>query len=665
MGGLVGNGDRPPAVGAALLWLSLGLHSDRKRGIGWLWQRRHVAMAIVTTACIVWHLCLRWLTGAAGTALNWPLWAALGVGGAPLVLELAVRLLRGQFGSDLLAAISIITAVLLEEYLAGSLVVLMLSGGAALESMAVRRASSVLDVLARRMPSAAHRKTPTGMEEIPLTDVAVGDVLVVLPHEACPADGVVIEGHGSMDEAYLTGEPYRVSKSVGSEVISGAINGASALSIRASRRPIDSRYARIMKVMEQSQQQRPRLRRLGDRLGALYTPLAVAIALAAWLASGEPRRFLAVLVIATPCPLLIAIPVAIIGSISLAARYSIIIRDPAVLEQIGRCRTMIFDKTGTLTYGEPSLVEQRLAAGFQQPVVLRLVASLEQYSKHPLAAAVIEAARRQQLELMPAERVQERPGEGLQGVVGGHLIRVISRKRLLEEQPELEPMIPPVRDGLECMILVDGRFAGAYRFRDQPRLEGAELVGHLGPMHGFEKVMVVSGDRLPEVAYLADELGISEVHAGTSPEEKLEIVRQETARAPTVYVGDGINDAPAMLAATVGLAMGQRSEVTAEAAGAVLLDNMLGRVDELLHIGLRMRRIALQSAVGGMALSLGGMVLAALGYLPPVSGAIAQEAIDLLAVLNALRAARVPGQLSDYRHHASENRRGAAGRLSK
>lgn len=616
---------------------------------GRLWERRHTAIAVVTFLCIVSYLVLRFGLQLPETASRWPLWIALVAGGGPLVIELAIRLLELEFGSDLLAGISIVTALLLGEYLAGSLVVLMLSGGAALESFAVRRASSVLNALARRMPSAAHRKTETGLVDIPLEQIGIGDALVVLPHEVCPVDGVVIEGHGSMDEAYLTGEPYRVSKSVGSDVLSGAINGEAAIGIRAVRLPIDSRYARIMQVMQQSQQQRPRLRRLGDQLGAFYTPLAVAIAVAAWLASGDPVRFLAVLVIATPCPLLIAIPVAIIGSISLAARRSIIIRDPAVLERIGTCRTMIFDKTGTLTYGEPRLVEQNVDEAFQPREVLRLTASLEQYSKHPLSTAVIEAARQQQLDLLPAERAQEHPGEGLVGTVDGRSIRITSAKKLLAEQPGAGASLPPPTDGLECVILVDDRYAATYRFRDEPRAEGAEVIGHLGPMHGFEKVMLLSGDRLSEVQYLAEQVGINELHAGKSPEEKLEIVREETARHKTVYVGDGINDAPAMVAATVGLAMGQRSEVTTEAAGAVLMDNMLGRVDELLHIGQRMRRIALQSAVGGMALSVGGMLLAAFGYLPPVAGAISQEVIDVAAVLNALRAAWSPGALTDYK----------------
>ncbi len=612
------------------------------------WERRQSLIAILTLLCIAGYLLTRFLFGLEEDSTRWFLWVALGLGGGPLVAELLVGLYQRKFGSDLLAGISIITAVLLGEYLAGTLVVLMLSGGEALESLAVRRASSVLDALAGRMPAIAHRKSESGITNIPLNEVKIGDVIVVLPHEVCPVDGLVIEGHGSMDEAYLTGEPYRVSKSIGSDVLSGAINGEAAITIRAVRLPIDSRYARIMQVMRESQQQRPQLRRLGDQLGAFYTPLAVSIALGAWLISGEVIRFLAVLVIATPCPLLIAIPVAIIGSISLAARQSILIRDPAVLEQIGRCRTMIFDKTGTLTYGEPTLVEQHVGSAFEPSEVLQLTASLEKYSKHPLASAVIDGAKQMELKLVPADRVQELPGEGLLGTVAGHSIHVTSTKQLLTEQPELRSELPLRAAGLECVVLIDGSYAATYRFRDEPRSEGAAFVGHLAPRHGFEKVMLVSGDRLEEVEYLGQRVGITELYAGKSPEQKLEIVREETSRKPTVYVGDGINDAPAMVAATIGLAMGQRSEVTTEAAGAVLMDNALRSVDELLHIGHRMRRIALQSAIGGMILSLAGMFLAALGYLSPVAGAILQEVIDVAAVLNALRVAWPQKTLTDY-----------------
>jgi heavy metal translocating P-type ATPase len=614
--------------------------------LGLLWRRRHTLIAIVTTVCIATYLLLFWLRP--GVPREWILWVALLLGGLPLVTELLNKLVRLEFGSDLLAGISIVTAVLLNEPLAGALVVLMLSGGEALESYAVRRASSVLDTLARRMPSVAHRKADTGLVEVPLANVAINDLLVVLPHESCPVDGVVVDGHGAMDESYLTGEPYHVSKSIGSEVLSGAINGQAALTIQALRLPVDSRYARIMEVMLQSQQTRPHIRRLGDSLGAIYTPVALLVAGVAWAWSGEALRFLSVLVIATPCPLLIAIPVAIIGSISLCAKRSVIVRDPAILENLASCRTMIFDKTGTLTYGKPTLVEQHVTPGRDAKQLLTMVSSLEQYSKHPLSSAIIAAAKQAGLETLNVERISERPGEGLVGTVHGVQVSVTSSKKLLLEQPSLAAQLPPPASGLECVILVNGNYAATYRFRDEPRRESASFVEHLLPKHGVDKVMLVSGDRLSEVEYLAQRVGITEVHASKSPEEKLEIVRRESAKAKTCYVGDGINDAPAMLAATVGIAMGQENEITSQAAGAVIMNSRLGRVDELLHIGKRMRRIALQSAVGGMAVSLLGMFAAAAGYLPPVAGAVLQEVIDVVAVLNALRAAWPPGMISDY-----------------
>jgi heavy metal translocating P-type ATPase len=573
--------------------------------------------------------------------------ATLALGGLPLLYDLLRKLLKREFGSDLLGGISIVTSILLGEYLAGSIIVLMLAGGEALESYALRSASSVLAALARRMPSIAHRKREAELRDVALAEIEVGDTLVVYPHEICPADAVVIDGHGVMDESYLTGEPFQIIKTRGSTVISGAINGESALTIRTTQRAADSRYAKIMGVMRESEATRPQLRRLGDQLGAVYTPVALAVALLAWLISGESIRFLAVLVIATPCPLLLAIPIAIIGSISLCARRAIIVRSPVVLEQIAGCRTAIFDKTGTLTYGEPKLTEQLIAAGFAPREVLTLVASLERYSKHPLARAILAAATEHGLQLPEATEVSEQPGQGLRGTVAGHQLQITSRGKLAAQEVAGTDQIPRVGGGLECVVAIDDRYAAALRFRDAPRAESRSFVKHLGPRHRFNRVLIVSGDRESEVRYLADLVGITDIHAQKSPEEKLAIVRTETGAAKTLYVGDGINDAPAMMAATVGIAIGRNSDVTAEAAGVVILDNSLKKVDEFMHISRRMRLIALQSAVGGMALSIIGMAFAATGSLSPVSGAIAQEVIDVLAVLNALRSAFPPSVIHD------------------
>ena len=612
-----------------------------------LWQRKTTVIAGFAIVCILLHLVLRFAFRTTPEIYQIPLLATLVLGGLPLLYELLGKVLKREFGADLLGGISIITSVLLGEYLAGSIIVLMLAGGEALESYALRSASSVLAALAKRMPSVAHRKRAAEMQDVSLAEIAVGDTLVIYPHEICPADGVVMEGHGTMDESYLTGEPFQISKTSGSPVISGAINGESAMTIRTSHLAADSRYAKIMEVMRESESKRPQLQRMGDRLGAIYTPVALIVALLAWALSGESVRFLAVLVIATPCPLLLAIPIAIIGSISLCARRAIIVKSPVVLEQITECRTAIFDKTGTLTYGEPKLTEQFIAPGFESKEVLSLVASLERYSKHPLARAILAAAKDAGLQPPEATEVGEAPGQGLRGKVLGRQVQITSRNKLIAQKLPGAEQLPALAGGLECVVAIDGRYAGALQFRDAPRAESRSFVKHLGPQHHFAHVMIVSGDRESEVDYLAKQVGITEIFAQKSPEEKLAIVRAETAKAKTLYVGDGINDAPAMMAATVGMAIGQNSDVTAEAAGVVVMDNSLEKVDEFMHISRRMRIIALQSAVGGMALSVIGMIFAATGHLNPVSGAITQEIIDVLAVLNALRAAFPPKVIHD------------------
>ena len=606
-------------------------------------------IALLAAVGITVHLVARYVLHAGWHEI--PLWTVVVLGGLPLVGGLIVNLLRREFSSDLLAGMSIVTAVILHEPLAAVLVILMLSGGQTLEAYAVRRASSALRVLAGRMPSLAHRKTAAGMEDVSLDSIRQGDLVLVLPHETCPVDGTVMEGHSAMDESYLTGEPFLLAKSVGSVVLSGAVNRDGALTVRVEEAVADSRYAKLMRVMREAEEKRPAMRRLGDRLGAIYTPVAVAIAVLAWLGSSDPDRFLAVLVVATPCPLLIGIPVAIIGAISLAARRGIVIKDPAILETITDCRTAIFDKTGTLTYGKPKLVEVFPGPDFEADDVLGKLASLERYSRHPLAEAAVKAAKEAGVALSDAAEVRELPGKGLQGVIDGQQVEVTSRKKLLADQSSAESLLPEQGAGLECVVLIAGRYAATFRYRDEPRAESRDFIQHLRPRHAFERVLLVSGDREREVRALAEQVGITEVHAGQSPEEKLALVRHETALARTVFMGDGINDAPALAAATVGVAFGKSNDAPAEAAGAVILDSSLQRVDELLHIGARMRRIALQTAIGGMALSIVAMFVAAAGYLPPVAGAVTQELIDVLAVLNALRASLAPRKLTDYDPH--------------
>lgn len=605
--------------------------------------RRDSVVAFLASTGILCHLFLRFALHVRGTISNAPLIAVIAFGGLPLLVILGRKCLAREFGSDLLAGISIAVAAIQGEYLVGSIIVLMLSGGAALEAFSSRRASFVLDALAKRMPQNAHRRIGDQTVDIGLDQVFVGDTLILYPHEICPTDGVVVEGRGRMNEAFLTGEPFEMLKVPGSNVISGALNGETALTIRADKLPIDSRYARIMRVMEETQQRRPRLRRLGDQLGAWYTPLAVTLAAAAWVATGQSKRFLAVLVIATPCPLLLAIPVAVIGAISLSARRGIIIKNCALLEQITSCHTFIFDKTGTLTYGRPSLTGIECAPGISENYALRMAASMERYSKHPLARAILHAAEETGLQLEPVSEIHEPPGEGLRGVIDGKTVLLVGRSHVQRAISAL----PPARDGMECIMCVDGNFAALFRFRDVPRQGARSFLDHLGPRHGVTRLILVSGDRSSEVGTLASEMGIQVVHAAKSPEEKVAIVRAEAERGKVAFIGDGINDAPAMQAATIGVSLGQTSDIVTEAADAVLLDSSLAKVDELIHIGQRMKRIALESAIGGMVLSTIGMIFAAFGLLLPIEGAIAQEIIDLAAVLNAVRVSIPTRRLTD------------------
>jgi heavy metal translocating P-type ATPase len=607
-------------------------------------RNRDSWIALIAFLAIAGHL---WMRNAVSYPKSWsdaPLLIALAGGGLPLVVRLVWRAVRGEFGADHLAAVSIAASVLLGEYLAGTIVVLMLAGGDTLEHFAVAEATSVLRALARRVPTIAHRWRGNALEDVAVSEIAVGDDVSILPHEICPVDALVVEGHGTMDESYLTGEPFLISKGPGTKVLSGAVNGEAPLRVRATRLAADSRFAQIVRVMQDAEQRRPALRRIGDQLGAWYTPSAITVAGLAWYASGDPLRFLSVVVIATPCPLLIAIPVAIIGAISTAARRGVIVRDPAALEQLALCHTMILDKTGTLTAGRPAVSDEVYAPPFAREAVLPMVAAMEQYSRHPLAAAIVRAAVDAGYPLPHVEWIREEPGVGLRAKIGSNHVLITSRAHV-GDRSTLPPTAPT---GLECVVLIDACYAALLRFHDVARADSRGFVRHLGPKHGFTRVLIVSGDREVEVRRLADAVAIDRIHAETSPEEKVRIVRQETGRAKTLFVGDGINDAPAMLAATVGVAFGQHSDVTSEAARVVIIDTSLAKIDELLHLSGRLRRVALESAVGGMVLSIVGMAFAVAGALPPVAGAVAQELIDLVAVLNALRTSRSPSVLTDF-----------------
>lgn len=609
-----------------------------------------IATATLLAICI--HVVLRFGFDFQSWSGNWPLVVMVVIGGVPLTIDVIKGAIKARGGADLLAAMSIIAAVAMGEWLVAAIIVLMLSGGEALEDAASKRASATLDALAKRSPTVAHRlrgeSLSSGTDDVHADQVLVGDRVVVLPHELCPVDGEVVEGRGAMDESYLTGEPYVVPKSQGSAVISGAINGEVALVIEATAAAQDSRYAKIVGVLKEAENNRPPMRRMADRLGAWYTVIALALATIGWLMSGDPSRFLAVLVIATPCPLLIGVPVAIIGAISLSAKRGIIVKNPAMLEDVGRVKIVMFDKTGTLTYGRPSVTNVFTAPGRDADEVVTLCAAVEKYSKHPLAQAIVREAERLKLAIPETDSISEHPGQGLSATVAGHEIHITNRVGCEKIDPSSTALLPPGATGMESVVLIDGRYAATLQFRDEPRLSAASFIEHLPSKHGVEEMMILSGDREAEVRHLAEQVGITEVHGGMSPEAKLAIVREKTTLGPTLFLGDGINDAPAMTAASAGIAFGATSDVTSEAADAVVLDSSLERLDDLLHIGSRMRRIALQSVIGGMGLSILGMILAVFGLFTPLMGAIAQELIDVLAISNAARVGMTNKSLSDF-----------------
>ena len=579
---------------------------------------------------------------------NYSLFFVLIVGGIPLLIQIFLKIIKGNLGADLIAFMALILAIYLQENVAGVLIILMLASSQALEEFASHRASFVLEALAQRMPTIAHLKSENNFFDTEISKIKINDLIAIFPHEICPIDGEVVEGRGSMDESYLTGEPYRISKTIGSKVLSGAINGESLFVIKTEKLPADSRYGKIMEVMKQAKEQRPEIRKLADKIGAIFAPITIIIASTSYYFTHDLTNFLAVLTIATPCPLLIAVPIAIISAISISARQGIIIKDARILEKLSICTTAIFDKTGTLTFGEPNISEIIALDEFSAEEILQKTASLERYSRHPLACSILKEAQKRNLILLDAQNISEKPGYGMIGNIGEQEIVITSRKKIHEFQPSKIPL-PDLSDGMECVIIINKKVAGILHFRDLERPESKSFINHLAPNHNFKKIILLSGDRASEVNYLAEKLGINNYFSSQSPEQKLEIVKKETQNAPTLFMGDGINDAPALMLASVGIAFGQGNNITSESSGAVILESNLLKVDELIHISIFTRKIILQSAIGGMLFSIVGMILASFGLISPSEGAIAQQIIDAVAIVNALRLTITKNVVSDIK----------------
>ena len=546
----------------------------------------------------------------------------------------------GTYGIDILAVTAIGSAVAVGEYWAALVVCLMLAGGEALEDYAAGRARRELTGLLENAPQTAHRLDAAGAhDDVAVEEVAVGDRLLVRPFEVVPVDGVLESDAATLDESSLTGESLPVDRARGEQLLSGAVNGGEAIDVRATATAAESQYQRIVALVREAQESKAPFVRLADRVAVPFTLGALALAAGAWVVSGDPSRLAEVLVVATPCPLIIAAPVAFMGGLSRAARSGIIVKSSGTLEQLARARTVAFDKTGTLTYGEPRVTSVHAEAG-ERHELLTLAAAVEQYSGHPLAAAVVEEALAAGGALPAADEVTEIPANGLRGVVDGRVV-VVGSARFVARETGVEP-VPPPAGHTGVHVGVDGRYAGYVALADELR---AETPATMASFHraGVRTTMMLTGDGEHVANHIAGQAGIDDVRAELLPQDKVDAVRAAAPR-PVMMVGDGVNDAPVLAAADVGVAMGARgASAASESADVVITVDDLSRSACAVHIGRRTLRVAWQSIAIGVVMSVGLMLVAAAGLLPAIVGAWLQEAVDLACILWALLAMR-PGR---------------------
>jgi heavy metal translocating P-type ATPase len=579
------------------------------------------------------HEAARWLVG--GYALLIAAWEAVGM---------VRQLLKGHAGLDILAVTAIVASVAVGEPWAALVVVLMLTGGAALEDYAQHRSKRELTALLQKSPQRAVRIVSQGdeerTEEVPVADIATGDLLLVRPGALVPVDAVLVSDHGVFDESSLTGESLPVDRVAGEKVASGAINGQAALTLRAVALAEDSQYQQIVRLVEEASTSKAKVVRLADRYAGPFTLFSLAIAIVAWVVSGDPVRFAEVLVVATPCPLLIAAPVAFLGGMSRAARFGLIVKGGGTLEQLSRVRSAAFDKTGTITSGRPVLRRLLPAAGFTEDDLLTHAASAEVYSSHVLADSVVAAAKERGLVIVEASAADEAATNGVEATLSMPDAPVHTRVGKPAWVREFAPDLVPAdleAGELAIYVAVDHRFAGTIVMRDATRPEAAQALQELRGL-GVERTVMVTGDVEATAQPIADDLGISEVHARCRPQDKVAIVSELEPR-PLIMVGDGLNDAPVLAAADVGFAMGARGATAAsESADVVNRFDTLTSLPRAIGIGKDTVRIALQSIWLGIIISAVLMVVAAFGFLPALLGAWLQEAVDLVAILGALRA---------------------------
>ncbi len=566
---------------------------------------------------------------------------------AALVVEIIRSLWKGEVGLDIVAALSMSAALLFGEALAAAVVALMYSGGTFLESFAEGRARREMSDLLSRVPRTATRNRGGALEEVPLAEIAPDDLLLIRQCDVAPVDGTVASDGAMLDQAALTGESMPVRLGRGQEVMSGSTNAGEAFDLRATRAAADSTYAGIVRLVEAAQASKAPMARLADRYSMLFLAVTVALATAAWWFTGDPIRAVAVLVVATPCPLILAVPVALVAGLSRAAHYGVLIKGAKPLEALARIKTLILDKTGTLTEGRPQIVSIKTFGHLSEAEVLHYAAALDQASKHPIAQAIVAAARANGASLPMPEQVEEIPGEGVAGTIDGHKILVGGADFVAARAHAADPDGAVIATGSVLVSLaMNGELMGHIVMADALRSGTADLLAGLRRL-GIARILLATGDRRAVAEAVTAGLGLDAVRSDLTPDQKVLLVLTERKNGPVMMVGDGVNDAPALAAADVGVAMGARgAAASAEAADVVLLVDHLDRLLPGLEIAQRSRRIALESVVAGIGLSVLGMIAAAFGYLTPVQGAILQEVIDVAVILNALRALRITPHVS-------------------
>lgn len=567
-----------------------------------------------------------------------------------LVIEILRSIGRGEIGLDIVAALSMTAALVFGETLAAAVVAVMYSGGTFLESFAEGRARREMHTLLSRVPRTATRHQNGGLQDVPLDEVAPGDRLLIRQGDVVPVDGTVASDGAFLDTSALTGESLPVRLTRGSDAMSGSTNAGEAFDLTATRPAKDSTYAGIVRLVEQAQASKAPMSRLADRWSLGFLVITVGIALAAWWFTGDPIRAVAVLVVATPCPLILAVPVALVAGLSRAAHFGVLIKGAGALESMARISTLILDKTGTLTDGRPQIVRIVTADGMDETQILRFAAALDQASKHPVAQAIVAAAKLRGLTLPVPQDVAEIPGEGVVGFIEDRQVVVGGLGFVLQRVQEPAVSHPDIEAGAVVVALaVDGQLAGHLVMSDPLREGAADMIARLREQ-GIARILLATGDRADVATRVTAGLGLDGIRADLTPDQKVLLLLSERKNGPVMMIGDGVNDAPALAAADVGVAMGARgAAASAEAADVVLLVDRLDRIGPGMEIARASRRIAVESVVAGIGFSVLGMIAAALGYLTPVQGALLQEVIDVAVILNALRALRIsprPG-LSD------------------